>query len=373
MVPTPSVHFSRSFTHKMFYDISDTTIKRKMGIGKRWSSIECELAGKAYVIATHDEICGAQQKSADFGRKVHESFKSLSPTGCAGTGTYWDRDPDCKKASVWGYVRDVLLKEAGKFNEKYLRVLSMNLTGVTEQEKVNIAVAWFTGKYKENSGNSIYSFKDFNPNDWRVYRFWMVVKDTTKCQAPTIIQDSAEPEEPSGSENHPAESDNGTVAKATKDKNFPLLVTTKQGASKSLYVGRDRAKKEVIAEDATRKRTATLAEISTTEKLKCSHMGVLAEQARVQNMFSMMHSRKLSRTMRKAVRDDLEKLYMESRERYQNDAASQKTESLSSASTNASVSVPVTIVVPAETVVPEELNDLMESSNTIVADVGETS
>jgi hypothetical protein len=61
-----------------------------MPAAKLWKSDECEAAAKAYVIATHDEVSGAQQKSMDFGKKIHSAFNTCSPpeTGKQKVSTY---------------------------------------------------------------------------------------------------------------------------------------------------------------------------------------------------------------------------------------------------------------------------------------------
>lgn len=306
MAPTPNVppkHPSCSF----FRISLDATIKRKMGSAKRWHAKECEAAAKAYVFATHDEIAGAQQKGADFGKRIADAFKDLSPPGCAGTGFYWDRDPDGSKSIVWSYVRDVMMKECQKFNGTYNKVLNMKLTGVTEQEKVNIAVAMFQKKLTAD-GKSVYVYKDYKALEWRLYLAWIVLKDTKKLQVPSVPKNPSQEIIESGF--CPPTDIPGVAIDSLEDTveepSTTLSVTKKEHEKKSAFVGRDRAKKEALQDELSRKRATALIDISCSEKKKVKHLGVLADQATAQTLFAMLHSKRLSRATRKKVRTQLE-------------------------------------------------------------------
>ena len=137
-----------------------------MGKAKNWTSEEAEAASKACAVATHDSVKGSGQRREDFAMKVHLEFASLTPAGVAGTGTFTDRDPDGSLGKAWNYVRDTVLKEVQKFNGTLNIVLHLGLSGVTHQQKVNIAVAVFLKKLKH--GQTHYEYRDFDPNTWRL-------------------------------------------------------------------------------------------------------------------------------------------------------------------------------------------------------------
>jgi hypothetical protein len=50
-------------------------------------------------------------------------------------------------------------------------VVNMGLSGVTHQEKVNIAVAYHCKKVKD--GDTPYQYKSFEVNSWCLYKAWM--------------------------------------------------------------------------------------------------------------------------------------------------------------------------------------------------------
>ncbi|KAG7369279.1 hypothetical protein IV203_032022 [Nitzschia inconspicua] len=149
---------------------------------KKWTADECTVAAKAYVAATQDEINGADQTAADFSKRLNSFMKSFSPPACAGTGTYWDRDPDGRRGVIWQFLRDTVTKECQKFNVSLNRVRNANLSGLTEEEKVNVAVA--THLRKISVGETLYSYKNFDKISWRFYGAWHVLKDTEKVRAP---------------------------------------------------------------------------------------------------------------------------------------------------------------------------------------------
>ncbi|KAG7358268.1 hypothetical protein IV203_014855 [Nitzschia inconspicua] len=105
--------------------------------GKKWTADECTVAAKAYVAATQDEINGADQTAADFSKRLNSFMKSFSPPACA---------------------------------------------GLTEEEKVNVAVASHLRKI--SVGETLYSYKNFDKISWRFYGAWHVLKDTEKVRAP---------------------------------------------------------------------------------------------------------------------------------------------------------------------------------------------
>jgi len=57
-----------------------------IGKTKKWSSKECEGAAKAYIDATMDMICGAEQQGEEFAARVcNDCFDCCWPPGVLGT------------------------------------------------------------------------------------------------------------------------------------------------------------------------------------------------------------------------------------------------------------------------------------------------
>ena len=55
-----------------------------------------------------------------------------------------------------------------------------NPTGVTEQQKRNMAVVMYLGKVKTMD----YAFKDFDATEWKLYTGWLAVKHLPKFVPP---------------------------------------------------------------------------------------------------------------------------------------------------------------------------------------------
>jgi hypothetical protein len=297
-----------------------------MPAAKRWKAEECEAAAKAYVVATHDEVSGAQQKSLDFGKKVHSAFKTLSPPGCLGTGTFWDRDPDGSKSIVWYYLRDTLLKECQKFNGTYNKTLAMNLTGVSQQQIINIAVAMHQ-KLFTSEGKSVYAYKDSDPNCWRLYTSWVVLKETVKFKAPTTPKKPSEEILDSGfvvsideaelEQRNNSEESSTSLALETASLN----TTSKDVASLSGFVGRDKAKKGIIQEQLLVKRTVAIEDLAETEKKKLKVMVGLHDQALVRNLYLIVNDNATDAATKEQIRKRIHSIMNVTTETEQNNVS----------------------------------------------------
>jgi hypothetical protein len=62
-----------------------------------------------------------------------------------------------------------------------LVIYNSNPTGVTEQQKVNMAVAYHLGRAEGMD----YKHKDFKAKTWKFYHCWLVLKKTRKFLPPT--------------------------------------------------------------------------------------------------------------------------------------------------------------------------------------------
>jgi len=224
-----------------------------MGKAKNWSKEELEGAAKAYVECTLDEINGAEQRGDDFAAKIHKSFESFSPPGVRGTGTWHDRDPNCGTCKTWHYIRDAILKDVQKFYGTLNAVMNMELTGVTEEQKVNIAVAIYLNKVKD--GVSHYQCRDFDPNKWRLFKAYQVLKETGKLAEPVPAQ---RPSEELAAQTDTVGDNEGFVTDSSN------LRTTTRGKNKPGFSSRDFAKKAEEKENNQKRRTAALRSFART-------------------------------------------------------------------------------------------------------------
>jgi hypothetical protein len=243
------------------------------------------MAARAYVAATHDSVNGSAQKSEDFAKKVHEAFAKLTPPGVAGTGTYTDRDPDGRQGLVWKYVRDTILKDTQKFNATLNVVLNSGLSGISHDEKVNIAVAYHLNKIKD--GDNKYDFKGFDSeNKWRLFKAWYILKDTEKVAPP---QEARHPtDEMSGQDEEIHDTDNEGFITDSSGSNKSTLNSTTRGKKRSSYQGRDAAKKDELRASHMDKKIKALDTIAATEKSKLKVIHDLKLQVQAQNMIAML-------------------------------------------------------------------------------------
>ncbi|KAG7336623.1 hypothetical protein IV203_030723 [Nitzschia inconspicua] len=267
--------------------------------GKKWTADECTVAAKAYVAATQDEINGADQTAADFSKRLNSFMKSFSPPACAGTGTYWDRDPDGRRGVIWQFLRDTVTKECQKFNVSLNRVRNANLSGLTEEEKVNVAVASHLRKI--SVGETLYSYKNFDKISWRFYGAWHVLKDTEKVRAP---QQSRLPSEEVASAVD-AFDDNSTLSDSPVESpvdDVPVLSVS----SKSSRRGRDKAKNDAFFNNILAKKTKILAEIRTEERRK-------ADAMRMNNWLAMLRDPNIPDRLKEIAFENVEEEVQKSR------------------------------------------------------------
>lgn len=93
------------------------------------------MCAKAFVNATHNPIRGSDQTQGDILADILRKLEFLAPADLE-AGTYHLRGD-----SVWKHLRDTVFKDVQKFNEA-LRLVYLSLpTGVSEEDKINMAVA----------------------------------------------------------------------------------------------------------------------------------------------------------------------------------------------------------------------------------------
>jgi hypothetical protein len=128
-----------------------------MPTGKKWTSDECEALARSWINVSEDkgedELRGTDQTGAVFWRRVVEQLKALASKDCV--GRYHNREGKALQTN-WN---DKIARDLKKFNRALLKVISSNLTGVTEQNKINIAVSMVLGKCDA----AHYRHRDFDP------------------------------------------------------------------------------------------------------------------------------------------------------------------------------------------------------------------
>ncbi len=101
---------------------------------KRWCNQEVRVACRAYAKATNTTK-GTNMTFKDFCLMVVDNVRKIGPAKPK-EGTYYLRGESC-----YTYIRDNCFKQFSKFNSSLKKVYLLNLSGVTDQEKINIAVA----------------------------------------------------------------------------------------------------------------------------------------------------------------------------------------------------------------------------------------
>ena len=228
--------------------LKNTTLSKKdvkknsiLIMGKRWTTAEVAVACKAFASATNDSIKGADQRAEDFNQKLVEILQQLSPASCE-EGTYYFRGD-----RVFPYLRDNVFPDVQKFNKARRIVEASSPSGVTDDQKINMAVAIHLRRTKKME----YQFKDFNSTEWRFYSAW---KELHKLPKFSFSAGNAyeEPEDPSADEEVP-----GTVFTADGSGESSVSTSTSLRHEKARGGGKGRGnaiKQRIKEEEQRRKR-----------------------------------------------------------------------------------------------------------------------
>ena len=87
-------------------------------------------------------IRGADQRIEDFNQSISDTMKQLSPSPCE-EGTYYHRGD-----RIFPYLRDNVFPDVQKFNKARRIIEASCPSGVTDDQKVNMAVAIHLQKTK---------------------------------------------------------------------------------------------------------------------------------------------------------------------------------------------------------------------------------
>jgi hypothetical protein len=155
-----------------------------MGRAPKWKREEILALAQAWIDASEDhnpdgkehKIKGADQTCNDFWLKVMYNFELAAPADVE--KNYHERKLD----PVHHMWRDTIARDLCKFNKALVKVLASQPTGVTEDQKINMAVAI----HNNETNTCLHRFKDYNARDWRFYGAWKVVKHHPKFLPPVI-------------------------------------------------------------------------------------------------------------------------------------------------------------------------------------------
>jgi hypothetical protein len=151
-----------------------------MGRGKVWSSAECQHLAEAWIDVSEDknevDIKGVNQDGDQFWQRVFSkyAFKGRQE------GCYSERGV----SAVKNFFSDNISRDCKKFNKSLIKVYASRPTGVTNEEKINIAVAMHLKKADTASSRH----RDFPVNDWKFYKAWLVLKEHRAYIPPTPEQ-----------------------------------------------------------------------------------------------------------------------------------------------------------------------------------------
>jgi hypothetical protein len=142
-----------------------------MGRGKEWSKEESLHLAEAWVQMSEGEganrVIGTNQTMEQFWRGVMDIFVTKAPQPTP-PGVYGNREWTALK-SHWseGVSRDVK-----RFRKSLNRVYARNLSGVSEQDKINIAVVLHRGI----SDAPDYRLASYDPTLWKFYDCWLFLR-----------------------------------------------------------------------------------------------------------------------------------------------------------------------------------------------------
>ena len=226
--------------------------------GKRYTDAEVHLIAKAYCWATNDGIKGSEQKLDSFMQRVVEYLKRHAPDNVI-EGTYHTRDV----GSIQKYINK-MKADVAKFMAKLRQVELVDWSGLSYDQKVNIAVAVYLGKAKAPH----YDYKNFDATAWPNYRPFQVMSTMPQFRTPKVppsanasIPGSAE----KSSDNSIPSADNESI-EDNSSASFNDALPTKRSATSRGGSGIKKAKKDILD---GKKEEARLAEIaSLNESIK---------------------------------------------------------------------------------------------------------
>ena len=141
-------------------------------MGRHWIGPEVTAACKAYAKATLNPLVGADQDIDKFCAEVAQRMGEFVPPNVE-PGMFHHRG-----MRIYPYLRDNVFPQLQKFNKCLRHIYACNPTGVTEQQKINMAVALF----KKVAKGMDYEYKEYDTKNWKMYAGWLAVRHLPKFQ-----------------------------------------------------------------------------------------------------------------------------------------------------------------------------------------------
>ena len=250
-----------------------------MGKGKKWSAEECLHLSEAWLSVSEGEgetkLKGTSQTQDAFWKSVVELFSSKGPSNP--DGVYGDRP----QTAIMNHWKDNISRDVKKFNKAILMVFRSKPSGVTEEEKINIAVAIHLKKADSASSRH----KDFQPFDWIYYRAWLVLKNHKAFVPPTpeqmedevVIEDSASPDS----------SDTAVADTDTTPTTLFETPTPNAGKSRGPGPGSKKTRAKAIEDEYKNKRTRIQEELLEVQKKRQSDFAMFVNNQAKAQAFKM--------------------------------------------------------------------------------------
>jgi hypothetical protein len=232
-----------------------TSVKLIKVVTKRWNAQEVRVACRAYVKATNTTK-GTNMDLKAFCKLVMENVRKLGPTNPT-EGTYWKRGEQC-----YIYIRDNAFKQFQKFNSSLKKVYCLELSGVTEQEKINIAVAHYLLHPKKIPVlREPYKHRADDPHQWRFYHGWREVSDLPKFSLKNSLEqlNGASAEDLIQEEVESVEEGNQDSGEPPSSSTSSLDIKRKLCSSTGKYASRGGAGKKVTADKYADEKKASAA------------------------------------------------------------------------------------------------------------------
>jgi hypothetical protein len=149
-----------------------------MGRGISWDAAEREVAAKAWISATANNVSGADQKESQFASAIHRYVIQFAPAN-ADPRKYGGR----KATSIFKFLKTDVMKDVNLFSISLNKVYASKPTGHPSETDIHcMAIALHTGMtYTVNSKYMTTGELAFNPRlEWNNYLAFLVLKNHPK-------------------------------------------------------------------------------------------------------------------------------------------------------------------------------------------------
>jgi hypothetical protein len=261
--------------------------------GKRWSVEECEALARAWINISEDvgseDLKGTDQTADVFWKRVIAAMQRLAPPDCV--GRYHNRAQN----AIMTQWTDKIAREVRKFNKSLLKVHAAHLTGVNDEQKINIAVSITMGKIDAPS----YRFKDYESSAWMYYRAWLILRDHAAFRPPTprpaVTVDEEEEFEPEESEGRGPNGGNGepddgipqTISTTGKSRGDEISHVTSVGRRRGPGPGKHKTKAMEAQAKWRKEKSAMLKELVVASKERTEEMKQFVKNHATMNAFKI--------------------------------------------------------------------------------------